>query len=153
MFQREPGVAGLSHAKGRPGALGAFLCGTIGRIATVASIVLVSASEPMPNPPRLRHTDGDRAARRPCISWLSLWWTGMRQINVKFVIILALVVILGGGGIFALNRWQVSASELIIELAQKYPVRDVSVEEPEIEAIVREIYEHSHNGDCQETKK
>lgn len=32
----------------------------------------------------------------------------MRQINVKFVIILALVVVLGGGGIFALNRWQVS---------------------------------------------
>lgn len=32
----------------------------------------------------------------------------MRQINVRFVIILALLVVLGGGGIFALNRWQVS---------------------------------------------
>jgi ABC-type uncharacterized transport system ATPase subunit len=28
-------------------------------------------------------------------------------------------------------------------LAQKYPVKDISVEEPEIEAIVREIYERS----------
>jgi hypothetical protein len=33
-----------------------------------------------------------------------------------------------------------SASELIVELAGKYKVRDISVEEPEIEAIVREIY-------------
>ena len=32
----------------------------------------------------------------------------MRQINVKFVIILVLVVLLGGGGLFALNRFQVS---------------------------------------------
>lgn len=32
----------------------------------------------------------------------------MRQINVKFVLILMLVALLGGGGIFALNRWQVS---------------------------------------------
>lgn len=39
------------------------------------------------------------------------------------------------------NRWQVSASELIVELAQKYPVKDISVEEPEIEAIVRQVYE------------
>jgi ABC-2 type transport system ATP-binding protein len=42
---------------------------------------------------------------------------------------------------FRFNRWQISASELITELAQKYPVKDISVEEPEIEAIVREIYE------------
>ena len=42
---------------------------------------------------------------------------------------------------FRFNRWQVSASDLITELAQKYPVKDISVEEPEIEAIVREIYE------------
>jgi ABC-2 type transport system ATP-binding protein len=44
---------------------------------------------------------------------------------------------------FRFDRRQVSASTLIIELAKKYPVRDISVEEPEIEAIVREIYEHS----------
>jgi len=48
---------------------------------------------------------------------------------------------------FRFNRWQVSASELIIELARKYPVRDVSVEEPEIEAIVREIYERLATGE------
>ena len=47
---------------------------------------------------------------------------------------------------FRFNRWQVSASELITELAQKYPVRDISVEEPEIEAIVREIYKRSAKG-------
>ena len=44
---------------------------------------------------------------------------------------------------FRFDRRQVSASELVIQLAQKYPVEDISVEEPEIEAIVREIYEHS----------
>jgi ABC-2 type transport system ATP-binding protein len=44
---------------------------------------------------------------------------------------------------FRFNRWQISASELITELAQKYPVKDISVEEPEIETIVREIYERS----------
>ncbi len=32
----------------------------------------------------------------------------MRQINVRFVVILAILLVLGGGGIFALNRWQVS---------------------------------------------
>lgn len=32
----------------------------------------------------------------------------MRQINVKFVVILLVVVVLGGAGVFALNRWQVS---------------------------------------------
>jgi len=48
---------------------------------------------------------------------------------------------------FRFNRWQVSASELIIELARKYPVRDVSVEEPEIEAVVREIYERLATGE------
>jgi len=44
---------------------------------------------------------------------------------------------------FRFDRRQVSASALITALAQKYPVKDISVEEPEIEAIVREIYEHS----------
>ncbi|UCC63614.1 MAG: ATP-binding cassette domain-containing protein [Anaerolineae bacterium] len=44
------------------------------------------------------------------------------------------------------NRWQVSASELITELAQKYPVKDISVEDPEIEAIVREIYQRGNDA-------
>jgi ABC-2 type transport system ATP-binding protein len=48
---------------------------------------------------------------------------------------------------FRFNRWQISASELITELAQRYPLKDISVEEPEIETIVREIYEHSSIGE------
>ena len=44
---------------------------------------------------------------------------------------------------FRFDRRQVSASELIIELAGKYRVSDISVEEPEIEEIVRKIYERS----------
>lgn len=44
---------------------------------------------------------------------------------------------------FRFDRQQVSASELIIELARRYPVRDISIEEPEIEVIVREIYERA----------
>jgi len=44
---------------------------------------------------------------------------------------------------FRLNRSQVSASELITELAGRYQVRDISVEEPEIEEIVRKIYQRS----------
>ena len=48
---------------------------------------------------------------------------------------------------FRFNRWQVSASELITELTQKVPVKDISVEEPEIEAIVRKIYERSAIGE------
>jgi ABC-2 type transport system ATP-binding protein len=42
---------------------------------------------------------------------------------------------------FRFNRRQVSASELITELAGKYQLRDISVEEPEIEEIVRKIYQ------------
>ena len=38
------------------------------------------------------------------------------------------------------DRRRISASQLITELAARYPVRDVSVIEPEIESIVREIY-------------
>ena len=48
---------------------------------------------------------------------------------------------------FRFNRWQISASELITELAQRYPLKDISVEEPEIETIVREIYERSAIGE------
>jgi ABC-2 type transport system ATP-binding protein len=46
------------------------------------------------------------------------------------------------------DRRQVSASELIVELAGKYAVKDIGVEEPEIEAIVREIYERGVQGDA-----
>jgi ABC-2 type transport system ATP-binding protein len=52
----------------------------------------------------------------------------------------------GRRGRFRFDRRRVSASELIIRLAEKYPVRDVSVEDPEIEAIVRDIYERSASG-------
>jgi len=41
---------------------------------------------------------------------------------------------------FRFDRRAVSASQLIVELAAKYPVRDIGMEEPDIEAIVREIY-------------
>jgi ABC-2 type transport system ATP-binding protein len=45
------------------------------------------------------------------------------------------------------SRRQTSASALITELAARYSIRDISVEEPEIEAIVREIYERSATGE------
>jgi ABC-2 type transport system ATP-binding protein len=45
------------------------------------------------------------------------------------------------------NRHKVSASELIVALAGRYPVKDISVEEPEIEAIVRGIYQRSSSSD------
>jgi len=45
------------------------------------------------------------------------------------------------------DRRAISASALITELASRYPVKDISVEEPEIEAIVRELYERSANGE------
>ena len=41
---------------------------------------------------------------------------------------------------FKFDRRKTSASQLIVELAARYSVKDISVEEPEIEAIVREIY-------------
>ena len=46
---------------------------------------------------------------------------------------------------FRFNRWEVLASELVTELAQRYSVKDISVEEPEIETIVREIYQRENN--------
>lgn len=42
---------------------------------------------------------------------------------------------------FRFDRRQISASQLIAELAPLYPIKDISVEEPEIEAIVRGIYQ------------
>lgn len=47
---------------------------------------------------------------------------------------------------FRFNRHQVSASELIVELAGNYPIKDISVEEPEIETTIREIYGRSAAG-------
>lgn len=44
---------------------------------------------------------------------------------------------------FRFNRSKVSASELIAELAGQYRVRDISIKEPEIEEIVRKIYQRS----------
>ena len=49
---------------------------------------------------------------------------------------------------FRFNRHEVSASELIVELARQQKVKDISVEEPEIEAIVREIYQRSSSGEA-----
>jgi ABC-2 type transport system ATP-binding protein len=42
---------------------------------------------------------------------------------------------------FRFDRRQTSASQLITELALLYPIKDITVEEPEIEAIVRGIYQ------------
>lgn len=39
------------------------------------------------------------------------------------------------------DRRTLSASELITTLAQRYSIKDISLEEPEVEAIVRDIYE------------
>lgn len=39
------------------------------------------------------------------------------------------------------NRDEVSASELISRVAERYPLQDLSIEEPEIESIIRRIYE------------
>jgi ABC-2 type transport system ATP-binding protein len=48
---------------------------------------------------------------------------------------------------FRFDRRQVSASKLITDLAAQYAVKDISVEEPEIEAIVRQIYLHESSLD------
>lgn len=39
------------------------------------------------------------------------------------------------------RRDEATAAELIAELSSRYPVRDLTIEEPEIEGIVRQIYE------------
>lgn len=48
---------------------------------------------------------------------------------------------------FKFDRRKTSASELIVRLAAQYAVKDIGVEEPEIEAIVREIYQRGREGD------
>ncbi|MDQ6674880.1 MAG: ATP-binding cassette domain-containing protein [Chloroflexota bacterium] len=40
------------------------------------------------------------------------------------------------------NRRETSAAELIAEVALRYPLRDLTIEEPDIETIVRRIYEN-----------
>jgi len=40
------------------------------------------------------------------------------------------------------NRELISASDIIVKLSRKYPVRDIAIEETDIEEIVRGIYEH-----------
>ncbi|MBL0388812.1 ATP-binding cassette domain-containing protein [Tumebacillus sp. ITR2] len=44
----------------------------------------------------------------------------------------------------AFNRDQFSASDIMMRVAEHHTIRDLTVEEPEIESIVREIYEGSH---------
>jgi ABC-2 type transport system ATP-binding protein len=39
------------------------------------------------------------------------------------------------------NRLETTAAELIAEVAARYPLRDLTIEEPDIESIVRRIYE------------
>lgn len=51
------------------------------------------------------------------------------------------------------SRKQVSASELIVQLAEKYPVRDISIQEPEIEMVIREIYDRSTNSESQSSEQ
>jgi ABC-2 type transport system ATP-binding protein len=42
---------------------------------------------------------------------------------------------------FAFNRFETSPSTLIAHISTSYPILDLAVEEPEIEAIVRTIYQ------------
>ncbi|ARU62367.1 methionine ABC transporter ATP-binding protein [Tumebacillus avium] len=44
------------------------------------------------------------------------------------------------------NRDVLSASDVMMKVAQVHTIRDLTVEEPEIESIVREIYETGMNG-------
>jgi ABC-2 type transport system ATP-binding protein len=45
----------------------------------------------------------------------------------------------------AFDKDLITASELMLQIAQHHTIRDVTVEEPEIEAIVRQIYEQGLN--------
>jgi ABC-2 type transport system ATP-binding protein len=42
---------------------------------------------------------------------------------------------------FAFNRFETSPSTLIAAISSRYPILDLAVEEPEIEEIVRTIYQ------------
>lgn len=55
----------------------------------------------------------------------------------------ARVVRSGGRRIWVqFDREAMTAADLIVAIADRYPVRDLTVEEPDIEAIVRGIYQH-----------
>lgn len=43
---------------------------------------------------------------------------------------------------FRFDRRHLSATDLITRLVQRYPVKDIRIEEPDIETIVRDIYQH-----------
>jgi ABC-2 type transport system ATP-binding protein len=47
----------------------------------------------------------------------------------------------GNRAVFAFERDNVTASELIRRISEQYRIRDLSVKEPEIENTVRRIYE------------
>jgi ABC-2 type transport system ATP-binding protein len=47
---------------------------------------------------------------------------------------------------FAFNRFETSPSALIADISARYPIVDLAVEEPEIEAIVRAIYQGKVGG-------
>ena len=44
------------------------------------------------------------------------------------------------------DREQITAAELISSVAARYPIRDLTVEEPEIETIIRDIYQGQQPG-------
>jgi ABC-2 type transport system ATP-binding protein len=44
------------------------------------------------------------------------------------------------------NREAISAAALIGQVAALYPLQDLSIEEPEIEAIIRQIYEEGFDA-------
>lgn len=48
------------------------------------------------------------------------------------------------------NRLEVSAAELIAEVVERYRLLDLTIEEPQIEVIVRRIYEHGLDGSANE---
>jgi ABC-2 type transport system ATP-binding protein len=48
---------------------------------------------------------------------------------------------------YQFDRRMVSVSELIVHLAQEHTIKDISVDEPEIEDVVREIYRRSSSGE------
>jgi ABC-2 type transport system ATP-binding protein len=39
------------------------------------------------------------------------------------------------------NRFQVTATDLIASVGERYRIQDISIEEPSIESIIRQIYE------------
>ncbi|MCA9995110.1 MAG: ATP-binding cassette domain-containing protein [Anaerolineales bacterium] len=43
---------------------------------------------------------------------------------------------------FRFDRRHLSATDLITRLVQQYPIKDIRIEEPDIETIVRDIYQH-----------